>query len=253
MAANLHWLGVSDRVVGVTEFTDDLTEYTGIPRVGGPFTPNIEQIIRLKPDLVILARDHNPRSLAETLDRVGIPYLVVRESSLDDMLQNLELLGRVFNRRDRVNHWIKKFQEFTVCLSHIQWRSRPRVLFILSIKPVFTIGKNAFITRILQLAGYTVVSAAIEKPWPQVSIEQIVMWNPDAFMLTRTHAQRILPVIRQHPAWRAVRAVRENHFFIIDDTILRPTPYLAMMISRLIRLSHAPNEGLNCIKEWSRP
>lgn len=252
MAETLLWLGVANRVVGVTEFTDDLREYADRPVVGGPFTPNLEAIVRLQPDLVILARDHNPRSLAEALDRLNIPYLVVKESTLEDVILNLEILGDVFHQPERVRRWIDSFHKMSTCLRQRKWPERPRVLFLLSIKPIYVTGRGAFMTDVIELAGFRVVSKEISNPWPQVSLEQIARWDPDLILMARSHARRIFPVLRSHPAWRSIRAVQNNHLKEVDDRILRPTPYLVMMIFELIRQIHpTPRVGLECLPEGS--
>ena len=54
-------LGLGDRVVGVTRFCAYPPEARTRPRVGGYFDPSYEAIVALRPDLVVILREHEER------------------------------------------------------------------------------------------------------------------------------------------------------------------------------------------------
>ena len=56
-------LGAADRVVGVSDFAADLPESKGKTLVGG-FSPDLERIAALKPDLAVVSRDGTDRRAA---------------------------------------------------------------------------------------------------------------------------------------------------------------------------------------------
>ena len=64
-------LGLGDRVVGVSKFSNYPPEANAIPAVGGHLDPNLEAILALKPDLVVLLEEQR-ESLA-ALEKLNLP------------------------------------------------------------------------------------------------------------------------------------------------------------------------------------
>ena len=68
-------LGRGDWLVGVTAVCDYPAPARALPRVGGMAAPNLEQIVRLRPDLVLATAEGNARDLIDRLERLGCPRL----------------------------------------------------------------------------------------------------------------------------------------------------------------------------------
>lgn len=72
VTASLYDLGLSEKVVGVSDFCLLPENATSILRVGGVKDPDIETIQALKPDLIIANREENGREAIEALAEAGI-------------------------------------------------------------------------------------------------------------------------------------------------------------------------------------
>ena len=68
-------LDVGDRIVGITDFPEDLPGLYGIPSVGPAHSPSREQIVALRPDIVFGATDWD--GLRGSLESVGVKVLTV--------------------------------------------------------------------------------------------------------------------------------------------------------------------------------
>ena len=65
-------LGLGDRIVGVTNFCDYPEEAKKKPKVGGMSNPSLEAVVSLKPDIVVLSVDGNPKEFEERLRSMKI-------------------------------------------------------------------------------------------------------------------------------------------------------------------------------------
>src|SRR5712671_4429432 len=87
-------LGEGDRLAGDTDFCDYPAEASKRPHVGGPVNPNLEQVVALKPDLV-LATAINRRETVDALARIGVPVYATDPHSVEDMIASIEHIGKV--------------------------------------------------------------------------------------------------------------------------------------------------------------
>ena len=83
-------IGAGDRVVGVSDFCHYPIEVKTRTKIGSYLRPNVEAIVRLRPDLVIVER--LPNSVLEQLKITGIKVITVGPG---DVEQNLKLMETV--------------------------------------------------------------------------------------------------------------------------------------------------------------
>ncbi len=91
-------LGADRYLVGVTDFCRPPAEAEGrLERVGGTRTPDIDAIVRLKPELVLANQEENSREAVESLEAAGLKVWVTFPRSVDEVLSLLWALVRLFN------------------------------------------------------------------------------------------------------------------------------------------------------------
>lgn len=74
MTESLFDLNLGDRLIAVTDYcTRPPERVANLPKIGGTKNPDIDQIIALKPDLVIMNTEENRKKDAEKLQAAGIP------------------------------------------------------------------------------------------------------------------------------------------------------------------------------------
>lgn len=97
-------LGFGDRVTGITDYCiHPAKALEGIPRVGGPKSPSIAQIINLQPDLVAANQEENSQADIEELNRLGIPVWLTFPVCVEDVLGDLWNLARLFRSERAMN------------------------------------------------------------------------------------------------------------------------------------------------------
>jgi iron complex transport system substrate-binding protein len=100
LTESLFELGVGDSVVGVTDYClYPQQELGGLPRLGGPKNPRIDDIIALKPDLVLANQEENPRRVVEALDASEIPVWVTFPKTVRTALDVLWIIAGIFHNK----------------------------------------------------------------------------------------------------------------------------------------------------------
>ena len=60
-------LGLGNYLAGVTLFCDHPAMAKKIPKIGGMSNPSLERVVSLKPDIVVMTTDGNPKEFEERL------------------------------------------------------------------------------------------------------------------------------------------------------------------------------------------
>ena len=91
-------LGRGGWLVGVTAVCDFPAAARALPKVGGIAAPSLEQIVRLRPDLVFATAEGNARDLLDQLERLGLATFALRPDSYGGVVQSILAVGRVSRR-----------------------------------------------------------------------------------------------------------------------------------------------------------
>ena len=238
-------LGAGDKVVGRDEFSDYPPEAEAIAKVGGSMGEySLEAITALKPDLV-LASELNSPELVASLEKLGLTvYYLPNPKTFEDLYTNLETVATLTGRdatklTDSLKARVTAVDEKIMPLS-----VRPSVFYEVDAtdpsKP-YTAGVGTFINLIINRAGganFTEL-AGITDPYPQVSLEQLVIAPPDFIILGDSMWGTTPEIVAGRPGWDTLAAVTEGRVFPFDDNLVsRPGPRLVDGLEALAMLLH---------------
>jgi iron complex transport system substrate-binding protein len=231
-------LGLGDKVVGVTDYDDYPEEVFAKPKVGDFQGPNMEAIAAQSPD-IIFASTLSGKDSMETLQRLGIPVLMLEAKSIDQIYSSIEIIGKLTGKAAEGDALIKFMKER---MADIQQRvstyPRKRVFYIVDINGNFTAGGGTFIDYLIALAGGENIAADSEG-WAQYSMERIAEKNPEV-IITAPHVGNIKDIYRL-PGYSGTDAVKNDRVYVIsDDNIIS-------------RTSHRIVQGLEEIARYLHP
>ena len=90
-------LGLGQAVVGITDYCiHPAGALAGLPRLGGPRNPRLDEIIALHPELVIADWEENRKPDVETLEAAGIDVWVLFPHTVSGVLEMLYTMARLF-------------------------------------------------------------------------------------------------------------------------------------------------------------
>jgi iron complex transport system substrate-binding protein len=241
LTETLFALGLEERIAGVTDYCDYPPAALGKPRVGGAVNPNLEQIVALRPDLVLATRALNRRETVEALERLGIAVYATDPRSVDDVLGSARRLGELAGAAEAAEALVAKLRMRLAALRwHLEGREPRRVLFIVWHDPLISIGHTTFLADALRRAGAESVVES-EQEWPRLSLEEVMRRQPDYLVFASAHAEtagQTFEALRARPGWRRLDAVREGRVAVISDAVNRPAPRLLEAIEQLARQVH---------------
>lgn len=215
--------GLGDKLVAVSEYSDYPPQALELERVANHQTINIEKILTLKPDLIIAWPAGNPPRELAKLRQLGFTIYDSQTKTLDEIADNIEALSH-YSANPEVGQ--KAAHDFRQRLQDLRTQyasNQPlRYFYQLSEKPIITLAQGHWPSEVFSLCGGVNIFADSEVPYPQVSIEQVLVKQPQV-IFTSEHA------IANGHMWRAwqteLSAVQNNQVWALNaDWLNRPTP-----------------------------
>ena len=231
-------LGAGDDVVAVSDYTKYPAAAMKKPSIGSLITPSIETIVALHPDLVIGVQPTGPMESAGQLDRLGIPVFLTNPHGLAGILHSVRTIGLALNRVQEADTLARRLQ---ARVDAVQARTKgmpvPTVFMPIWYDPIITIGKDAFITEIIEAAGGRSVTDDLNEEWPQISMEVLLARSPDALLLLRG-GKVSLQALQDRPGWSGLPAVQKRRVYYTDERIELASPIAIDALEDLARQFH---------------
>jgi ABC-type Fe3+-hydroxamate transport system substrate-binding protein len=229
-------IGAGPKVVAVSSFDNWAPEVKGLARVGALLDPDVEQVLRLRPDLVVVYG--TSPELRAKFDRAGIPTFSYVMGGLDNLMGTVRTLGQVVGRPREAEAVASGLEaRFDAIRARVAGRTRPRTLLVFGREPGALRGIDAsggigFLNDIVALAGGDNVLAGEKREAVRISTESILAAAPE-IVIDLHYGRTLSPeeIDRERAAWRtlaALPAVREGRVaLLVGDEFVVPGPRLA--------------------------
>jgi iron complex transport system substrate-binding protein len=228
-------LGAGDRIVGVTNFCDHPEEAKKKQKIGGMSNPSLEAIVALKPDLVVMTTDGNPREVDERLRTMGLRTYVWTARKISELPDGIRALASIIGASARSE---KLAADIEQSIKHspfnIQRSSKLKVLYIVWPEPLLVAGPGTAIDDAIALLGMKNAAAGARTAYPRYSIEELIREAPEVIFIGKgsgmdmqTVSQGILKKLATVPA------VRNNKVCYVSDSLYRLGPRVEQGIEEL--------------------
>ena len=217
--------GAGARVVGVSAFSDYPQAARGLPQVSGGMRLDMERILALKPDLAVGWQTGNTRADLDRLAALGIPVFFAEPQRLDAVPETLLRLGHLAGSERAAESAAAAYRDELARLRARYRERRPvRVFFGISMQPLMTLNQAHLVSDLLALCGGRNVFAAYDLLAPEVSVEAVLLQDPDAILFSDElgTAEGVRDWWRERVSLRAVRAGRV--YSVPASLVLRQTP-----------------------------
>ncbi|MEN3329948.1 MAG: iron complex transport system substrate-binding protein [Acidobacteriota bacterium] len=230
-------VGAGDRLVGRTSYCDYPPEATAIAVVSDTLHPNLERIIALKPQVVLVSTASQLEVFTQQLKGQNIAFFVTDPHDLEGVFRSIEQIGEIVGHKDHASQLVQKLQERTSAVQQaVKYKPLVKVFYQASGEPLYTAGRDAYVTDLIRRAGGASVTADVPGAWPKFSNESALAARPEAIILPTggsmgTANANVADALRQSPAVLQGRVYKIN-----DDHLSRPGPRL---IDGLEEMAHA--------------
>lgn len=241
LTETVYALGDQDHLVGDTDYCDYPPDAQKKPKVGGVINPNLEQIAALRPDLVLMSKEGNTLDTVRALDTLGIPNYAIDVHTIEQIMTSIQRLADVLNVAETGKTLAESLQQRLETLQMTLQGAQPkRVLFVVWPDPLISIGQKTFVADAIRRAGAVSVVDS-NQDWPQVSLEELARLQPDYLVLTAAHTgsgDHDFEMLANRPGWQILDAVRNRHFAVVGEAIIRPAPRIVTVIEDLAHQLH---------------
>jgi iron complex transport system substrate-binding protein len=195
-------VGAGPQVIAADEFSDHPAEVPTSELSG--FTPNVEAIVALDPDLVVVSYD--PGDLVASLGAAGIPVLVLDAAfDLDDVMRQLIILGDVTGNADTAADVVADLEARVArAVQGTPTLESPLTYFHVLDETLFTVTSSTFVGSVYGLFGLVNIADPADADgsafgYPQLSAEYLVDADPDLVFLANGDVASFaaLPVLGQ--------------------------------------------------------
>lgn len=239
-------LDVGSKVVAVDDFSDYPAEAKALPKIGGSSGKyNFEQIVALKPDLILAAEITSPEAIQKLEDlKLAVAVISVTKTSFDSILNDITLAGQMTGQVEQAKRVTTEMkQKIDAIKSKVATaKTQPRVYWELDAsdpaKP-FTVGPGNFVNDLITLAGGVNVFGSTSEPYPQISIEQVVTVNPEMIILSDAAYGITVESVLKRSGWENIDAVKNKQVYPIDSNLTnRPGPRIVDGFEAVAKLIH---------------
>lgn len=179
-------LGLGDRVVAVTDYCDYPSEALEKEKIGGPWSPSIESIVALEPDLV-LAAGVNPADVVTSLEDLGLTVFGIEATDLDDLLDDINTVGLITDREREAgsltNQMQRKIDTVTDKTDELSSGEKTSVFHILWHDPIYTSGQGTFIHDLIEKGGGINIFGDLEG-YNAITLETLIARDPEVIVVT---------------------------------------------------------------------
>jgi len=237
-------LDACDRLVGVTDFDDYPAEVAEIPDVVILAVVDIELVVDADPDLILAAGNElTPSAVITQLTDLGYPVLVLYPASLDQVLENIELIGEAINAREQADSLTADLRARIAAVGDaVTGAARPRTFYEVSVfaGTIYTAGRDSFLASLIELAGGDPITG--DALTFAIALEDLLVADPELILLgDAAYDPSVTPeAVSARQGWGAISAVQNGRVVVMlaDPVITRPGPRIVDGLEALARAIH---------------
>ncbi|GAB6992247.1 ABC transporter substrate-binding protein [Paenibacillus pini] len=235
--------------VGVPTSTVALPEsFKDIPKIGSALKPDIEQVTKLQPDVVI-----GPESIKDSLEKqfkpASLKTAYVPSDSLEELKTSTIVLSRVFKQEQKANDFIAELEkQESDAVSQAKGKTAPKVMILFgSAESFMMMNENTFAGSIAKKLGASNVVTDVlksEETYLPLNMENVVTANPDVILLV-SHGDPDAAIkqfeadVKKNGAWDKLNAFKNKRVQALD--------YNLFGVASVVKASDAYKEMLGLL------
>ncbi|EWH11332.1 periplasmic binding protein [Catenovulum agarivorans DS-2] len=222
---NLFAVGAGEQVIGTTEHSDYPEAAKTVPRIGNYAVLQIEKILQLKPDYIVAWASGNPPEDLVRIEKLGIPIIYSKPSSLVGVAQELLKFGDLTKNKLKARQVADDYLHKLQVVKQQNLGKKPiKVFYQLWSAPLTTIANHAWPQKILEVCNAQNPFVDLVGDYPHVSVENVLVANPDVIVIP-TSSTEPNGQIDYWQKFTSISAVKNNQIYLVNsDKLHRMTP-----------------------------
>lgn len=229
----LYAIGAGDTLVGRGEYCDYPAAVLDVPSVESGYETNIEQIIALKPQVLLMSSMAQPKEQVEALEKAGIKCVVSEANDIEGVYYAIEMIGKLMGKQDNATQLISSMKSTFADISAKATLDGTKTVYF-EVSPLqyglWAAGKGTFMNEIAEMLGLKNIFEDVDG-WGAVAEEQVLQRDPDYIVTVSMYfGEGPTPTeeILSRTGWENVTAVKNEAILNLQNNELsRPTNRLA--------------------------
>ncbi len=217
----IYAVGAGNDLVGVSEYSDFPPQAKTLPVVSHLEKTNLEQILALKPDLLLAWKEGAADPNINALSTLGIRVVSISTKTVLDIPSNLIQIGVLSGHRQEGRQASEIFlRQYQHLKTEFPQSTRTQSVFLeLFDSPLYTPGQASFLIPILSLCGGRSLFPSLRGEASPVSLESVIAGNPEVILVLKPSKASVWQ------AWPSIKAVKNHRVYEMNPDILaRPGP-----------------------------
>ena len=218
-------LKACELLVGVDRYSNWPERVKTLPKLGGLDDTQLEALVKLKPDLVLLARSSR---VTQRLESMGIKVVALEPQSQEDMHRVIQQIAGALhlpNSKERAELlWQSIQQKLEVAAARVPKTAKGARIYFEAGSGYFAAGEASYIGETLKRLGLVNVVTPSMGSFPQVNPEFVVKANPQIIFM----GERAATDLKTRPGWNRIEAIQQHRIcsFTPDqsDIVVRSGP-----------------------------
>ena len=177
---------------------------------------NTEALAAKNPDILFMSPGNTN---ADKIKSMGIPTVTLNFTNYEEMKETVTLTAKILGgdapaRAKKYNAYLdstlSSLKKVTDKLSDSE---KPKVLHIQSLNPLKVDGSDTIIDDWITAAGGVNAATGITGNMKEVSMEQVLSWNPDVIIIGDTTTTDAASQITSNAEWQNVKAVQNGKVY----------------------------------------
>ncbi len=240
LTETVYALGAGDRLVGDTTYCDYPEAAKAVAKVGDTLHPSLERIIALRPQLILVSTASQLETFTAQLQERCISVYVTDPRDLEAVFRSITNLGELLDEREQAGKLVANLRARSAIVEQAVKTPPPvKVFYQLSRAPLYTAGRDSFVTDLIKRAGGESVTADVAGAWPRYSDEAALAAHPEAIIMASEDAMGTALSTELAEPLKHSPASKHNRVYTINGTLLsRPGPRLIDGLEQLARSLH---------------
>lgn len=236
-------VGAGERVRGVTIFCNYPPEVENLPKVGQFARFNLENILILRPELVVATSDAPSETIMYELDRYGIPLHTVNASNIEETIAGIRSIGHAVGKDKKADEIASDMERRLNKVETLVSDLAPvKTLIVYGHEPLILAGPGTFADDIIRVASGINIASDARIKYPRYSIERIVLEGPEVIIeaghvgLGKFESEKAESFWE---SWPSIPAVKNGRIEVVDaDLLCRPGPRIIEGLEAVARALH---------------
>jgi iron complex transport system substrate-binding protein len=238
-------LNLDSRVVAVDSYTDYPADLKALPKISTNGQYNIEQIVALKPDLV-LSYGAATKQYDSQMVGLGLRVVDLPPGNLTQILQELLTVGRLTFTQEKAGQVVNQLQQqINQVKAAVAGTTAPSVLLELDDSTPghpYVYGGSSYGDELVQDANGVNIfhDNTSGGGYPQVTDEAIIHANPQFVIVTEKIDYGVdVSSVYKRPNWSGIDALKMHHVYQIGPSLIaHPGPRLVQWLRCLAQTLH---------------